>query len=1624
MNKLANIEALSILNDLSGINALNKMMNEDTINSTNSDITASASLSTFLPAVRGWFEDSFDAPTPPQSLGWPAIQRGDHTLILSPTGSGKTLAAFLWGIDQIVRDLLAGCASKNRTIQPGVRLLYISPLKALNNDIERNLRIPLEGISQKARELGAFLPDIRVAVRSGDTRQRERQSMVKNPPHILITTPESFYLMLTSPRARDMFRSVRTVIVDEIHTLAGNKRGVHLSLSLERLDALADLPVQRLGLSATIQPLEETARFLGGASWIGEGEKRALKPRQVTIINAAYQKSLDLKVVSVVDDYSNLPGGSIWPSIIPEVLELIHSHKTTLVFANNRRLAERTADRLNEQIAAEQDGRATGLIEDGVVKGIGILAVGTGTHTNPIRVHHGSVAREARLEVEHLLKTGQLPALVGTSSLELGIDIGTVDLIVQLQSPKSVAQGLQRIGRSGHLVGQTSKGRLFPTFREDVIESAAIAGGMLRGLVEPTMTPQQPLDVLAQQIVAMVSVADWDVQELFDLVRCAYAYHDLTWRVFQVTLEMLAGRYPSQAYKELRARLSWDRVNQKLAALPGSRLLALTNGGTIPDTGSFSAYLSDGKTKLGELDEEFVYETRVGDTLMLGSQVWRVIEMTDDRVMVTPAPGSVPRMPFWKGEYPWRPYELGVRVGAFRRLVAEKLMNLKEKFGVETYQQVLLERESPDVQQVIGWLCEGYALDTRSSWHTLDYIARQLDITHAVSSDRTIILEFFTDPLGDARLVVHSPFGGRVNGPWGLALTGALRRELGVDVEVETNDNGILLRLLDTDADFPLETITQLTAVEARDIILRELPDSAVFGSRFRQNAARALLLPGIGRGKRTPYWLQRLRARDLLQVVRHFDDFPIVVETYRDCLQDVMDVPHLEVVLEAIAQGTIEVVPVESFTPSPVAQSLLWDFINIRMYEDDAPRAEQQLQRLAVNPDLLQDILKDVDLATLLRPEAIQDVHGQLQHTLPTSLVRTREELAVLLQQMGDLSPSEVAQRAVIDPSSWIGTLSGEMRLVGLSLPAGERTEFRWVAAEYETEYKTAFQLEAATDEEIDASRRAVLHRYLNNTGPITFSQIYQRYAFPKDWLRDVLDHMVEARVLVHGRFTPAEGQAGSPPDHGSEVRPAGYEDEYVVRSTLEHMHRRTMTILRREVKPVPFSTYADFLVHWQHLTPSEKLEGDNALTLVLQQLRAYPVLGRIWERDVLPLRVCHYDAAELEALCDQGELVWVGSGVTDPRYARIRFLFRGEGNSFLSPLPESLEMFSTTAQDVFEFLRSEGAVFFTDISEALELTEKDTEDSLIELVMAGVVTNDQIDAMRRLVTQSGQPPSSGPMESSFARSLAQRRSELGLSLRPSIHRPGRAQYRSAKQRVRHRLAQQEKSITSTPWAGRWTPVHRFGVMGKKRAIAEATEWQARQLLQRYGIVTYTSLADEEGAWDWQLISRFMQRMEMRGEVRRGYFVNGLPGMQFALPDVVEQLRLLRDLQEEGEMVVVNAADPAMVYGLQRDDLPMMGDGQPLTFARVATTYLVQSRGVPIVLATNTANALITLQGADTVLIQKALAALFNHLSSYQRRLKIETFNGEPVLESPAVPVLEAAGCYRAYPGMEWVGG
>ncbi|MGH3020422.1 MAG: DEAD/DEAH box helicase, partial [Gaiellaceae bacterium] len=837
----------------------------------------------FSPAVRGWFERTFDAPTPAQERGWPAIASGAHVLIQAPTGSGKTLAAFLWALDRA---------------RPGegTQVLYVSPLKALNYDVERNLRGPLAGIGS----------ELSVAVRTGDTPPKERAAMLKSPPDILITTPESLFLMLTS-RARETLRSVRFAIVDEVHAVAGTKRGAHLALSLERLERLTGEPVQRVGLSATQRPLEEIGRFVSGG-------------RPIELVDAGSRKELDLRVVVPLEDMREPgEGGSIWPSIYPALLELVQEHRSTIVFVNNRRLAERLALRLNE-LAEKEIARA----------------------------HHGSLAREQRVEVEELLKKGEIPCLVATSSLELGIDMGAVDLVVQVESPKSVARGLQRVGRAGHRLDEPSKGRIFPKFRADLLESAVVVGRMKAGLIEETRVPRNPLDVLAQQIVAVCAQEEISVDELDDLVRRAWPFRELERRQLENVLDMLAGRYPSEEFAELKPRITWDRVAGLLRGREGARRLAVTNAGTIPDRGLFGVHLVEGGGRVGELDEEMVYEARAGQTFLLGASTWRIEEITRDRVLVSPAPGVPGLVPFWKGEGVGRPYELGEAIGR----VGRELVALDDE-GARTR----LTRE--------------HELDERAAENLLTFLREQERATGALPSDRAVVVERFRDEIGDWRLCILTPFGGRVHAPWALALAARLRDSLGIEVNFIWSDDGLAFHFPDADVPPVLDELL-VAPEELEDLVVAELGGTALFGARFRENAARALLIPRRRPGQRTPLWQQRLKAQGLLQVARRYPDFPVVLETYRECLQDVFDLPALRSLLAALRQRRIDVVDVETPTASPFASSLLFDYVATYMYEDDTPLAERRAQALALDRDLLKELLGQEELRDLLDPAAL----------------------------------------------------------------------------------------------------------------------------------------------------------------------------------------------------------------------------------------------------------------------------------------------------------------------------------------------------------------------------------------------------------------------------------------------------------------------------------------------------------------------------------------------------------------------------------------------------------------------------------------------------------------------------
>jgi ATP-dependent Lhr-like helicase len=1379
----------------------------------------------FSPAVRGWFEGTFDAPTPAQERGWPAIASGSHVLIQAPTGSGKTLAAFLWALDRA---------------RPGegTQVLYVSPLKALNYDVERNLRGPLAGIGS----------ELSVAVRTGDTPPKERAAMLKSPPDILITTPESLFLMLTS-RAREMLRSVSVAIVDEVHAVAGSKRGAHLALSLERLERLTGEPVQRVGLSATQRPLEEIGRFVSGG-------------RPIELVDAGTRKELDLRVVVPLEDMREPgEGGSIWPSIYPALLELVQEHRSTIVFVNNRRLAERLALRLNE-LAEKEIARA----------------------------HHGSLAREQRVAVEELLKKGEIPCLVATSSLELGIDMGAVDLVVQVESPKSVARGLQRVGRAGHRLDEPSTGRIFPKFRADLLESAVVVQRMKDGLIEETRVPRNPLDVLAQQIVAVCAQEEISVDDLHDLVRRAWPFRDLERRQLENVLDMLAGRYPSEEFAELRPRITWDRVAGLLRGREGARRLAVTNAGTIPDRGLFGVYLVESGGRVGELDEEMVYEARAGQTFLLGASTWRIEEITRDRVLVSPAPGVPGLVPFWKGEGVGRPYELGEAIGrAGRELVAL------------------------DDEQARTRLTTEHELDERAAENLLTFLREQEQATGALPSDRAVVVERFRDEIGDWRLCVLTPFGGRVHAPWALALAARLRESLGIEVNFIWSDDGLAFHFPDADTAPALDELL-VGPDELEDLVVAELGGTALFGARFRENAARALLIPRRRPGQRTPLWQQRLKAQGLLQVARRYPDFPVVLETYRECLQDVFDLPALRSLLAALRQRRIDLVDVETPTASPFASSLLFDYVATYMYEDDTPLAERRAQALALDRDLLRELLGQEELRDLLDPAALEEVEDQLR-----GRARTPDQLHDLLLRRGDLERGEFDEELA-------APLEDERRAVRIRVGGEERL----IAAEDAGRYRDAVGamppagLPDAFLEGGDDPLGSVLRRWARGRGPFTTQEAARRFGLAPERAEAILGGLDLAR---------------------GELRSGGTEREWCDPDVLRRLRRASLARLRKEVEPVDQGALGRFLPAWQGLDRRATLRE----ALVPLQGLSLPV--PLWESDVLPRRVPGYEPARLDQLTASGEVVWVGAGLE-----RVALYFREDapalGRPGALPPPES------QAHDALRAALASGALFWFDLLRESGLEGEAALPALWDLVWAGEVTND-----------AWQP--------------------LRASRRFQAPRPERRPRRFSRSRA--------DAITATQ--GRWSPTAGlFPGDPDPRALAEL-------LLERQGIVTRDGVRAEGIPGGYAPVYRELRRLETLGVCRRGYFVEGLGGAQFALPGAVERLR---ERPEEERALVLAAADPAQPYGAALSWPKRSG----ARAARVAGAQVVLLGGEAALFVERGGRSLVPLRDPEEAWLRTALEALVAHARrTGLKRLAVERFDGNPVGETEVMPLLLEAG-------------
>jgi ATP-dependent Lhr-like helicase len=1412
-------------------------------------------LSLFHAATRTWFTSAFDAPTPPQALGWPAIARGESTLILAPTGSGKTLAAFLSCLDRLM--FTPAPLARERC-----RVLYVSPLKALAVDVDRNLRAPLAGIAHVAEGLGVAYHTPTIAIRTGDTPQADRARFQRHPADILITTPESLYLLLTS-NAREALRSVDTVIIDEIHALVPTKRGAHLALSLERLEAFCGQPPQRIGLSATQRPLDEVARFLGGAKQShvtgrqSSAKKRpgqteveheiaaefsttrgGLSYRPVTIVDAGVRKRLQItvdvpvedmaRVATAGDDIPNGPAGSapkssIWSAIHPRLLDLIRAHRSTLIFVNSRRLAERLAGALNE-LAGE----------------------------TLVRSHHGSLARPQRVEVEDLLKAGALRALVATSSLELGIDMGAIDLVVQIEAPPSVASGLQRIGRGGHQANAISEGVIFPKFRGDLVACAAVTKAMHDGAVEATRYPRNPLDIVAQQVVAMTSMDSWDVDDLFATIRRAAPFAELSRTVFEGVLDMLSGRYPSDEFAELRPRLTWDRVAGTIGARDGAKRVAIANGGTIPDRGLYGVFLvgaGPGAARVGELDEEMVFESRVGETFVLGASSWRIEEITHDRVLVSPAPGQPGRMPFWKGDRAGRPLELGLAIG---RMVHE-LTRLPPPAAIER-------------------LTRQHDLDARAAENLLQYLRDQQAATRAIPDATTIVIERVRDELGDWRVCVLSPRGGRIHAPWAMAVAAKIREETGADVETLWADDGFVVRFPDVDQP-PDSRLLLPDPDEVQSLVVRQLGSTALFAAKFRENAARSLLLPRRRAGQRTPLWQQRKRASDLLAVASRYGSFPVLLETYRECLRDFFDMPALVATLADVRSRKIRIATVDSETPSPFASSLLFTYVASFIYDADAPLAERRAQALAVDQSQLRELLGDAELRELLDADSMDAIERQLQRLDPAYRAKSADAVHDMLLSLGDLSADEIRERAAsVEVASTIDTLVTARRALRVRV-AGEP---RFIAVEDAARVRDALGvplppgipeslLEPVADPLGDLARR-----YARTHAPFNAASFASRYGLATSSAEHVL-----ARLALEGRLVEGE------------FRPGGLGREWTDASVLRMLRRRSLAKLRHEVEPVDQAVLGRFFTTWQGIV--RRRHGADALLDAIEQLQGAPLPASILETEILPARVDAYDPADLDAVMAAGEVIWTGVEPLGDRDGRVALYLADHVSQLLPPTDARSvrlrpdDSLSDRESAILAALAAHGASFFGSLHELVGGGyPAETVDAIWNLVWRGHVTNDTFRALR-----------------AFTHAHVPRRRQKTSRVEVSTFRSRRLAPPSAE--------------------GRWTLVTRPGQKLKKTADAEATRWIAavtQQLLARHGVLTREAVASENIAGGFGLIYPVLKGLEENGRIRRGYFVAGLGATQFAMPGALDLLRALRTAPDDLEIAVLAATDPANPYG------------------------------------------------------------------------------------------------------------
>ncbi len=1463
----------------------------------------------FGPAVQTWFRANFDAPTAIQRRGWPVISAGRHALLVAPTGSGKTLAAFLAAID--------GLSTLPDDAPPGVRVVYVSPLRALVYDVERNLRAPLAGVLRAAEGQGLRLRPVGVDVRTGDTPAAERRRQARAPSDILVTTPESLFLILGS-RAREGLRTVRTVIVDEIHALAGSKRGTHLALSLERLAEVAGADPQRIGLSATVRPLDEVARFLGG-------------DRPVEVVDASAPPALDLRIEvpepAELPQPPHRPGGPVlrepyavpadrtrrergrWAAIYPRLIDEIRAHRSTLVFVNSRGLCERLTHKLNELAGEEL-----------------------------VRAHHGSLSHRRRAEIEEDLKAGRVRGIVATSSLELGIDMGAVDLVLLVESPGSVARGLQRVGRAGHRVGEVSVARIYPKFRGDLLECAVIARGMVRGEIEPVRIPVNPLDVLAQQVVAVCADRARGVDEILALARRSHPYRTLTRPALEAVLDMLSGRYPSDEFAELRPLLRWDRSGDRVSARRGAALVTRLNPGTIPDRGAFPVVLCGGGPRLGELDEEMVHETRRGDTILLGASTWRVEEITRDRVVVSPAPGEPGRLPFWRGEGPGRPVELGRALGAFVREVGAM---------------------GPD--EAVEWLTARTPLDRGAARDLVGYLAGQREHTGTLPTDRSITVERFRDELGDWRVCILSPFGARVHAPWAMAIQHTLSGRAGFEVQVMYTDDGIVVRFADVEAP-PGADVLFPDPDEVEDRVVEQAADSALFAGLFRENAVRSLLLARRSPEGRRPLWAQRLKAQALLAAARRYPGFPVVLETYRQLFADVFDMPGLTALLRAVRSREIRVREVETPSASPFARSLVFAYVAAFMYEQDAPLPERKAQALTLDRALLAELLGREELRELIDPEALAEVEAELQRLVPDRRARGPDEAHDLLRRVGDLTLEELRERCAGDPEPWLPGLARQGRAARIRV-AGEE---RWIAAEDAGLMRDALGavpppgLPGVFLAPVPDALERLVRRYARTHGPFLTRDPAARYGLSEAQVEPVL-RLLEARgALVRG-----------------ELRPGGSEPEWCDTEVLRRIKRRTLARLRRQVAPVEGAALGRFLPGWHGIGGGRA--GEEGLLEAVGQLEGHPVSWAVLSRVLLPQRVGDFRPEMLDLLAAAGRIVWVGRGPLGPRDGRVALYPRERAPELIEVPPYDPPAEAHAA--VLRVLAQRGALFLVELEGAVReacpgLTAAEFRDVVWDLVWAGQVTNDTFAPLRSL----GRRP---------ARTVrGRRRQGVGLA------------------------------------GGRWSLV--AALAGSAPEPTRRAAALARMLLERYGVVSRDAARAEEIPGGFGAVYPVLRAMEERGKVQRGYFVEGLPGAQFAEAGALDRLRAVgearppEDPVTDGEVLVLAALDPANPYGalLPWPDRPA---GQGPALRRVPDAWVVLVDGFCLLYVGPRGRHVGTFgsPAAERPGALEAAVRALHRLPRPRRGFRIEHIDGAPAAESALLPVFLEAGFERDYRGL-----